>query len=384
MQRHRDHGRRLSAAERVALLARVAAGDTHAMAAAPLDARRNPFSASSSTLGGLRRVAAGARRSASRSANAKKSLAASRPGLEPCHRAAPGPGAPDHHARRGHQWRPHGVSGVAGGAPEAHAHRPKLAKLARCARLRTAVERGLAARWSPEQIAQRLRLDHPTDPEMRVSHETIYRSLFVQTRGALRRELAACLRTGRTQRKPRGRLTRMGRLLDTVPIADRPPAAADRAVPGHWEGDLLFGRAGHSAIGTLVERRSRYVLLFRLPHGRTAAHVRRALARLMQTLPTQLRRTLTWDQGKEMAEHVRFRVESGIPVYFCDPRSPWQRPSSENTNGLLRQYFPRSTVLTATQAELDAVARELNGRPRQTLGWRKPCEVFARDVAVTG
>jgi IS30 family transposase len=167
-----------------------------------------------------------------------------------------------------------------------------------------------------------------------------------------------------------------------VPIAERPPAAADRAVPGHWEGDLLFGRAGHSAIGTLVERRSRYVLLFRLPHGRTAAHVRRALARRMSTLPAQLRRTLTWDQGKEMAEHVRFRVESGIPVYFCDPRSPWQRPSSENTNGLLRQYFPRSTALSATQAELDAVARELNGRPRQALGWLKPCEVFARNVAM--
>lgn len=169
-----------------------------------------------------------------------------------------------------------------------------------------------------------------------------------------------------------------------VPLAERPPAAADRAVPGHWEGDLLFGRPGRSAIGTLVERRSRYVLLFRLPQGRTAAHVRRALARRMRTLPAQLRRTLTWDQGKEMAEHVRFRVESGIPVYFCDPRSPWQRPSSENTNGLLRQYFPRSTAVTATQAQLDAVARELNGRPRQVLGWRQPCEVFARDVALIG
>jgi len=259
-----------------------------------------------------------------------------------------------------------------------------VAKLARCPQLRAEVERLLAQRWSPQQIAHRLTLDHPSDREMRVSHETIYRSLFVQARGALRQELTACLRTGRAQRRAQTRPTRSGRLLEMVSISERPAEAADRAVPGHWEGDLLLGQAGRSAIGSVVERRSRYVLLLHLPDGRTAERVRRALAQRMTTLPEQLRRTLTWDQGKEMAEHVRFRIDTGIPVYFCDPRSPWQRPTSENTNGLLRQYFPKGTDLaTYTQEDLDAVARELNGRPRQTLDWMKPCEVFARTVATT-
>ena len=169
-----------------------------------------------------------------------------------------------------------------------------------------------------------------------------------------------------------------------VSISERPAEAADRAVPGHWEGDLILGKLGRSAIGVLVERRSRYVLLLHLPGGRTAPHVRRALVERMVTLPDQLRRSLTWDQGKEMAEHVRFGIESGVSVYFCDPRSPWQRGTSENTNGLLRQYFPKGTDLsTHSQADLDAVARQLNGRPRQTLHWLKPCEVFARTVAFT-
>jgi IS30 family transposase len=265
------------------------------------------------------------------------------------------------------------------------ARRPKVAKLAHCPRLRAVVERRLAQRWSPQQIAHRLRLDHPAEPEMRVSHETIYRSLFVQARGALRHELTACLRSGRAQRRPQGRLTRQGKLVDMVLISARPAEAADRAVPGHWEGDLLVGKAGRSAIGTVVERRSRCLLLLHLPDGRTAEHVRRALAERMTTLPEQLRRTLTWDQGKEMAEHVRFRIDTGIPVYFCDPHSPWQRPTSENTNGLLRQYFPKGTDLTTnSQADLDAVAQELNGRPRQTLGWMTPSEVFAQTVATTG
>ena len=267
----------------------------------------------------------------------------------------------------------------------AQARRPKRTKFARAGRLRREVERLLAQCWSPQQIAQRLPLDHPMDPAMRVSHETIYRSLFIQTRGALRRELTAYLRTGRTQRRARTRVPAGGRLRDMVLLVDRPAEAADRAVPGHWEGDLILGRGGRSAIGSVVERRSRYVVLLHLPHGRTAAHVRQALAARMTTLPTQLRRTLTWDQGKEMAEHVQFRIETGIPIYFCDPRSPWQRPTSENTNGLLRQYFPKAADLTVySQAALDAVARELNSRPRATLEWRKPSEVFAQTVASTG
>ena len=266
------------------------------------------------------------------------------------------------------------------------ARRPKTAKLAADTRLRREVERRLGERWSPQQIAARLVQDYPNDPEMRVSHETIYRSLFVQARGALRKELTTCLRTGRTQRRPHRRThLNSGRLLNMVMISDRPADVADRAIPGHWEGDLLVGRGGHSAIGTLVERKSRYVVLLHLPHGRTAEHVRGALARQLTKLPAQLRRTLTWDQGKEMAEHVRFSVDTDIQVYFCDPHSPWQRGSSENTNGLLRQYFPKGADLSAySRAELDAVSRQLNARPRQTLGWMKPSEVFAGNVASTG
>lgn len=263
--------------------------------------------------------------------------------------------------------------------------RPKVPKLARSPKLRAEVERLLVQRWSPQQIAARLSLDHPCDGEMRVSHETIYRSLFLQSRGVLRRELTAYLRTARTQRRSRTRVNGSGRLREMVLISERPAEAADRAVPGHWEGDLILGKAGRSAIGTVVERRSRYVLLLSLPEGRTAEHVRRALADRMTTLPEQLRRTLTWDQGKEMAEHISFQVETGISIYFCDPRSPWQRPTSENTNGLLRQYFPKGEDLSPyTQEMLDAVAAELNGRPRQTLEWMKPCEVFAKTVATTG
>ena len=259
------------------------------------------------------------------------------------------------------------------------ARRPKVAKLARCPRLRSAVERLLRQRWSPEQIAHRLVRDYPADLEMRVSHETIYRSLFVQARGALRHELTRSLRSGRARRKPHRRLDGRGELRDMVLIADRPAEAADRAVPGHWEGDLILGRGARSAIGTLVERTTRLTVLLALPQGRTAEHVRRALARRIRTLPTQLRRTLTWDRGKEMAEHVRFSVESGVQVYFCDPHSPWQRATNENTNGLLRQYFPKGSDLSVHgQRHLDAVARELNGRPRRTLEWTTPAEAFAQ------
>jgi IS30 family transposase len=266
------------------------------------------------------------------------------------------------------------------------ARRPKPRKLARNRRLRRIVEVLLAQRWSPEQIGARLRHDHPDAPELWVSAETIYQSLFVQGRGALRAELARCLRSGRAHRRPRGRgqPDTRGQLRDMVLLSERPAEVTDRAVPGHWEGDLIVGRGQRSAIATLVERQTRYLLLVALPGGRTAASVRDALARQIVTLPAQLRRTLTWDRGKEMAEHVRFSIDTGVEVYFCDPHSPWQRGSNENTNGLLRQYFPKGTDLSVyDQAHLDAVAAELNGRPRQTLGWLKPSEAFAEVVAST-
>lgn len=265
--------------------------------------------------------------------------------------------------------------------------RPKPAKLAIDSRLCREVERGLRANWSPQQIAARLICDYPNDLDMRVSHETIYRTLFVQARGALRKELTACLRTGRTQRRPHMRTEQSGagRLQNMVLISDRPPEVEDRAVPGHWEGDLIIGKGGRSAIGTLVERSSRYVMLLHLPHGRTAEDVRAALTRQISKLPAELRRTLTWDQGKEMAAHVRFSTDTNMVVYFCDPHSPWQRGSNENTNGLLRQYFPAKADLSVhSAAHLNAVARELNNRPRQTLNWMKPSEVFCRAVASIG
>jgi IS30 family transposase len=267
------------------------------------------------------------------------------------------------------------------------ARRPKPAKLALHSRLRREVERRLLERWSPQQIAARLVYDYPDDPTMRVSHETIYRTLFVQARGALRKELTACLRTQRTQRRSHKRTEHSGtgRIREMVRISDRPSEVEDRAIPGHWEGDLLMGKGGKSAIGTLVERSSRYVVLVPLPDGRTATHVRAALTRQLIRLPAELRRTLTWDQGKEMAEHVRFSVDTNIDVYFCDPHSPWQRGSNENTNGLLRQYFPRTADLSVyTRADLASVARQLNTRPRMTLGWKKPAEVFCLTVASTG
>ena len=258
--------------------------------------------------------------------------------------------------------------------------RPKPAKLAQCRRLRRIVERKLEERWSPQQISAWLAAQYPNDPEMQVSHETIYQSLFVQSRGALRKELHSCLRSGRAMRRAKAYTkggTGQGQLRDMVMISDRPAEVADRAVPGHWEGDLIFGKK-MTAIGTLVERHSRYVILLKLPNGHGAHAVRTAMTKRVLTLPAQLRRSITWDQGKEMAEHVQFTLDTGVQIYFCNPKSPWQRGSNENTNGLLRQYLPRRLDFrTLTQAHFDAIADQLTGRPRQTLGFKTPSQALA-------
>jgi IS30 family transposase len=323
-------------------------------------------------------------------------------------------------------------AGVAQWKAQQAAKRPKQAKLATNARLRAYVEHKLAGAvtddqgraiagpnvpwagrrhgrrqdrrwgvaWSPEQISNRLEIDFPHDESMRISHETIYQSLYVQGRGALRRELTACLRTGRALREPRARTGRSGRtfVTDEVKISQRPAEAEDRAVPGHWEGDLIIGLE-KSAIGTLVERTSRYTMLLHLPRmdgfgatpyvkngppiaGHGAEAVRDAITAQLGGLPEQLHRSLTWDQGGEMAQHVQLKIGAGIEVYFCDPHSPWQRPSNENTNGLLRQYFPKGTDLTrCSYEELQAVVATLNARPRKTLNWRTPAEVYQEQLS---
>jgi len=256
-------------------------------------------------------------------------------------------------------------------------------------------DRRWATAWSPEQIAHRLKVDYPDDESMRISHEAIYQSLFIQGRGALKRELVACLRTGRALREPRARSRNKphGHVTADVVISERPAEAEDRAVPGHWEGDLIIG-TGRSAIGTLVERSSRSTLLVHLPRlegwgekpyvkngpslgGYGAVAMNAALTASITTLPDQLRKTLTWDRGKELSGHAQFAVETGTRVFFADPHAPWQRPTNENTNGLLRQYFPKGTDLSRWSAEdLEAVAHALNNRPRKTLGWKTPAEVF--------
>src|SRR5258708_7593201 len=266
----------------------------------------------------------------------------------------------------------------------ASAQRPKPYKL-RHGKLVGEVSQRLVGLWSPQEIARRLRLEYPHEPGMHVSHETIYQSLFVQGRGELRRELARCLRSARTARRSHGRVERRGKLPDMVMIAQRPAEVADRAVPGHWEGDLILGKAGRSAVGTLVERTTRFVILFHLPGGRSAEIVERAMRTAITALPEHLRRTITWDQGTEMANHVRFTVTTGIPIYFCDPHSPWQRGSNENTNGLLRQYLPKGTDLSKhTPADLQRIQASLNARPRMTLGYLTPLEKFLELVASTG
>ena len=256
------------------------------------------------------------------------------------------------------------------------ASRPKPAKLATNLKLRRKVEEDLRRRYSPEQIVGRLRRQFPDDPEMRVSPETIYQSLYVQSRGALRRDLTKCLRTGRALRRPgRQPHQRKNRIPDMINITERPAEADDRAVPGHWEGDLIVGKNNLSAIGTLVERTTGYTMLVHLPDGYKAEQVRDALTKKIQTIPDILRASLTWDQGPEMRDWKEVSVAADIDIYFCDPHSPWQRGTSENTNGLLRQYFPKGTDLSVHSAlDLDWVATELNDRPRKRLGFAKPIE----------
>jgi transposase, IS30 family len=272
--------------------------------------------------------------------------------------------------------------------------RPKRAKLAVDGPLRRQVLAGLKQRWSPQQIAAWLKRRFPDQPEMQVSHETVYQAIYLQSRGNLRAELTrqVALRSGRATRRPRpaaGGPVRSQRPWLGLRISDRPAEVADRAVPGHWEGDLLEGtRASRSAIATLVERHTRFVILVALPDGKVSEHVTEQLAVAITRLPERLRASLTWDQGSEMAQHAQFSVATGCPVYFCDPHSPWQRGSNENTNGLLRQYFPKGSTdfRSMSQADLDAVADELNGRPRETLDWATPAEKMAQllGVATTG
>jgi IS30 family transposase len=276
-----------------------------------------------------------------------------------------------------------------------HSRRPKRPKLAQPGPLREQVVQWLRLRWSPQQITARLRQRFPDRPEMRVSHETIYQAIYLQARGNLRAELArqVALRSGRASRRTRaaaGGPVRSSRPWLGLNISQRPAEVADRAVPGHWEGDLLEGgtRAGGSAIATLVERQTRFVILVALPQGKVSEHVTAQLAKAITWLPQRLRATLTWDQGAEMAQHRQFSVATDCQVYFCDPHKPWQRGSNENTNGLLRQYFPKghTDFTRISQTDLDAVADQLNGRPRQTLGWATPGEKMAQllGVATTG
>ena len=262
--------------------------------------------------------------------------------------------------------------------------RPKTAKLNNPT-LCEKVTSWLEEFWSPDEISRRLRREFPGDPTMQVSHETIYQSLYVQGRGELRRELARCLRSGRAKRRSQGFVQTHGQIRDMVMISERPAEVEDRAVPGHWEGDLIIGANGRSAVGTLVERSTRFVLLLHLGKDRSALAVEDAMRKAIATLPGELVRSVTWDQGKEMARHADFTIATGIPVYFCDPHSPWQRGSNENTNGLLRQYMPKGTDLSKHSAEdLMRIQRSLNGRPRKTLDYMMPVEKLTELVALTG
>jgi transposase, IS30 family len=274
--------------------------------------------------------------------------------------------------------KPRYSAGGAQARAQDRARRPKPGKLAVNEKLRDEVQNRLDDEHSPEQIARRLRMDFPDDAEMWVSHETIYQSIYVQGRGTLRRDLHTCLRTGRALRKPQRRTdSRRGRIPDMINISQRPAEVADRAVPGHWEGDLIMGAENNSAIGTLVERTTRFTMLLHLPDDHGALAVQDAIVATMAALPAILRKTLTWDQGREMTNHIAIAEAAQLDIYFCDPHSPWQRGSNENTNGLLRQYFAKGTDLSIFPADyLDYVATKLNRRPRKTLGWKTPAEAL--------
>ena len=264
------------------------------------------------------------------------------------------------------------------------ARRPKAMKLDAQPGLAEMVLEWLREYWSPEQIACRLRIEFKDDPMMWVSHETIYQSIYVQGKGELRAELARCLRSGRAGRRSPGQLERRGKIPKMVLISKRPAEVADRAVPGHWEGDLIIGQAGRSAVATLVERQTRFALVVPLPDGHGAEAVRAAITEAVRDLPAELVRSLTWDQGKEMAQHLAFSVDTGVAVYFCDPHSPWQRGTNENTNGLIRQWLPKGSDLSKHSGDdLAKIAASLNNRPRKTLGWMKPSEKFYELVAQT-
>ena len=295
-------------------------------------------------------------------------------------RPGPAPGTPGAFGRVRVRYR----AATAQAKAEARGRRPKPSKLAGNPQLQAFVQHKLSVeQWSPEQIAGRLIEEFPDDEAMRISHEAIYQALYVQGRGALRRELSTCLRTGRALRRPRRRVDeRRERIKDKVLISQRPAEAEDRAVPGHWEGDLIIGEDSGSAIGTLVERTTRFVMLLHLPADHGAAAVRDAIITQISTLPAALRRSLTWDQGIELARHTEITLAADLPVYFCDPHSPWQRGTNENTNGLLRQYFPKGRDLsTHTADHLADIAAKLNGRPRKTLGFKTPAEVLARLIS---